>query len=77
MATPFAHTLRSLELDDRGTSLALARTRRRLSGLDGVIAAHEREIAAERDAVEALERAAGAAVDEARARVDAAAVSAH
>jgi membrane fusion protein (multidrug efflux system) len=61
-----------VELDDRETNLALDRARSRLSSVDGVIVQRERAVSAEREALEALERAAGAAADEARARVDAA-----
>ncbi|EDM77522.1 HlyD family secretion protein [Plesiocystis pacifica SIR-1] len=61
-----------IELDDRETALALERAEARLESLDAVIVQREREVAASREALEALELAAGAARLEARARVDAA-----
>jgi multidrug resistance efflux pump len=59
-----------VELDDRETLLALTQTRDQLDSLRVVIGQREREIAAERDAIEAVERTAGAAASEAKARVD-------
>ncbi|MFV8749855.1 HlyD family secretion protein [Nannocystaceae bacterium ST9] len=59
-----------VELDDRETLLALTQTRDQLDSLRVVIAQREREIAAEREAIEAVERTAGAAASEAKARVD-------
>lgn len=59
-----------VELDDRETLLALGQTREQLDSLRLVIGQREREIAAERDALEAAEKAGGAAAGEARARVD-------
>lgn len=59
-----------VELDDRETLLALDQTREQLDSLRLVIGQREREITAERDALEAAEKAAGAAAGEARARVD-------
>ncbi len=64
-------------LDDRETALALERARDHLSSFDVVASQRRREVRAERDALEALERAAGAATNEARARVDAAVAEAH
>lgn len=65
-----------VELDDRETRLVLTQTRAQLDSLRVVIVGREREIAAEREAVEAVERTAGAAAGEARARVDRALVAA-
>jgi len=60
------------ELDDRETRIELARAATRADAVDAVIAQRAREIEAERGALEAAERAAGAASGEARARVEAA-----
>ncbi|MEX1362548.1 MAG: HlyD family efflux transporter periplasmic adaptor subunit, partial [Nannocystaceae bacterium] len=61
-----------ITLDDRETAVALDRARDHLASLDVVVKQREREVRTEREALEALERAAGAASSEARARVDAA-----
>jgi membrane fusion protein (multidrug efflux system) len=59
-----------VELDDRDTRLALELAREHADSLANVVAQRRREIAAERGAIEAVELASGAAVAEARARVD-------
>ncbi len=59
-----------VELDDREALLALTQTRDELDSLQAVITQREREITAEREAIEAVERTAGAAASEAKARVD-------
>lgn len=59
-----------VELDDRDTRLALELAREHADSLATVVEQRRREIAAERDAIEAVELASGAAVAEARARVD-------
>lgn len=59
-----------LELDDRDTRLALEQARARMTTLESVVAQRERQISAERDAIEASERASGAAASQAKARVD-------
>ena len=60
------------ELDDREVRIELARAAARAEAVDAVIAQRTREIEAERGALYAAERAAGAASSEARARVEAA-----
>ncbi len=65
-----------VELDDRDTRRALELARERIDSLAAVVASLEREIAAERESIEAAERASGAAAVEARARVDRALVAA-
>lgn len=59
-----------VELDDRETRQALELARKRIHSLAAVVDSLERQIAAERESIEAAERAAGAAAVEARARVD-------
>jgi multidrug resistance efflux pump len=59
-----------VELDDRDTRLALELAREHADSLATVVEQRRREIAAEREAIEAVELASGAAVAEARARVD-------
>lgn len=59
-----------VELDDRDTRLALELAREHADSLATVVEQRKREIAAEREAIEAVELASGAAVAEARARVD-------
>ena len=59
-----------VELDDRETTVALELAREQLTSLAEVITRREREIAAEREVLEAVEQAAGALASEARARVD-------
>ena len=61
-----------VQLDDRETAQAHAQAQRRALALAAVIERRDAEIVAEREALEALERATGAAAQEARARVDAA-----
>jgi membrane fusion protein (multidrug efflux system) len=59
-----------VELDDRDTQLALGLAREHADSLATVVEQRRREIAAEREAIEAVELASGAALAEARARVD-------
>lgn len=59
-----------VELDDHETALALELAGEELDSLAQVIARREREIAAEREVLEAVEQAAGALAGEAKARVD-------
>jgi len=59
-----------VELDDRDTRRALELARERIDSLAAVVVSLERQIAAERESIEAAERASGAAAVEARARVD-------
>ena len=59
-----------LELDDRDTRLSLEQARARMATLESVVAQRQRQISAERDAIEASERASGAAASQAKARVD-------
>ena len=59
-----------VELDDRETVVALELAHEQLASIAVVIARREREIAAEREVLEAVEQAAGAIASEARARVD-------
>ena len=59
-----------VELDDQDTRLSLKQARSRVESLEEVVEQRGRQIAAEREAIEAGERAVGAAADQARARVD-------
>lgn len=59
-----------VELDDKDTRLQLDQAQARVRSLELVVEQRERQIAAEREAIEAGERAGGAAADQARARVD-------
>jgi multidrug resistance efflux pump len=59
-----------VELDDRDTRLALELAQEHADSLGAVVEQRRREIAAEREVIESVERASGAAAAEARARVD-------